>query len=106
MSRSVFHASAVVEDELLVVRCAGDIDTSACETFRTTLLGAIAAHGSVPLLVDLTDVTFVDSSAFRALLATKARLDIQGRRMLLSPGDGTIRRLLRAVGLEERFEIV
>lgn len=67
-----------------------------------TLFGSLRA-GS-PVTIDLTKVTYLDSTTLTELMKLQARFQEHPIRLLV--GSGFIRRVLRIVRFEQLFEIV
>ncbi|MGK2882379.1 MAG: STAS domain-containing protein [Mycobacterium sp.] len=64
------------DDGTVVVTAAGEIDLSNVDTFNATLARASeTANGTSPLIVDLTAVQYLDSSAINVLFAHADRVD-------------------------------
>lgn len=85
------------------VRAGGEIDFSTCgkldEMLRTLDLAA-------PALVDLSAVSFIDSSGLALLIEhNMLRADERGRLTILHPSK-SVRRLLQMTGLEGLFQVV
>ncbi len=57
-----------------VVFLRGELDLAVRRRLREILLGSTGAGGSAPLVVDLGDATFVDSSVLAVLAEADARL--------------------------------
>jgi anti-anti-sigma factor len=70
-------------------------------------MAAAAFHGDqANAIIDLTDVTFMDSSALRWLLNVQERADRSGGRLrLVAPAGGNLIRLLSLTGLTDRFAL-
>jgi anti-anti-sigma factor len=83
---------------LLLLR--GELDLSAAAALRARVEAA-AASG---LIIDLREVTFIDSSALRELLNARQELERHGSRLVLSGVPATVRRLLDMTGTAELFE--
>ena len=66
------------DGDLAIVAMGGELDYEASPQLRARLVGAIKAGGR-RLVLDLSDVTFIDSTAIGVLAGTVARLD-KGRR--------------------------
>ncbi len=81
-----------------VYRLKGEIDMSAAEALlvRTTELAA-AQEGD--LVLDLAEVTFIDSAGMRALLIVRENLTAAGRALRLANVTPEVKRLLDLVGL-------
>jgi anti-sigma B factor antagonist len=80
--RSFFISdNTAVEDttdgDLAIVAMGGELDYEASPQLRARLVGAIKAGGR-RLVLDLSDVTFIDSTAIGVLAGTVARLDEAG----------------------------
>jgi anti-sigma B factor antagonist len=93
-----------IDDNLLmvqyddgVVRAVGEVDASTCGQLDEMLS---ALDTAVPVLVDLSAVTFMDSSGLRILIEHHdARADERCRLKIVNPSQ-TVRRLLEITGLE------
>lgn len=81
----------------LLLRFSGELDMVTAPGLRRRLEQAIAG-GAQGIVVDLTDVTFVDSLSLASLVATKHRLAPAGRLAVVS-GEGFLDLMLRATGL-------
>lgn len=67
--------------------------------FERTLERGIDSDRDV--VVDLSDLTFIDAAGLRALARTADRVRRDGRRLHLARPDPNLRRLLRLAGLDE-----
>ncbi len=65
------------DGDLAIVAMGGELDYEASPQLRARLVGAIKAGGR-RLVLDLSDVTFIDSTAIGVLAGTVARLDDAG----------------------------
>lgn len=80
------------------MRPAGEIDVATVEPFRQAVLEALAAEPSA-LVVDLADVTFLDSSGLSVLaIALKGQRAHDGRVSVVNPRP-IVRRAIDLVGL-------
>jgi anti-sigma B factor antagonist len=87
-----------------IVAVAGEIDLHSAPTFRDELIAAIAEH-SPRLVVDLTEVTFLDSSGVGVLVGALRRARAQrGWVRLVAPARGA-RRVLEITQLDRVFPI-
>ena len=57
-------------------------------------------------MIDLSQVTFMDSSGLRVLLTAHRRAEEAGRGFALVKGGDTVSRLLEVTGLSERLELL
>jgi anti-sigma B factor antagonist len=65
------------DGDLSILAVGGELDYEASPQLRARLVGAIKAGGR-RLVLDLSDVTFIDSTAIGVLAGTVARLDEAG----------------------------
>ncbi len=87
-----------------VVRVHGDLDLETGPPLRDHLASILARHRDV--VVDLTGVSFCDSSGLGSLVATRRRAFLLGKRVvLLVEEHGRVHRLLKLSGLTDSFEI-
>jgi anti-sigma B factor antagonist len=90
-------------DGATIVALAGELDLYNAEDVRAALLECCAEEPSV-LVVDLENVTFIDSTALGVLIEARSRLaDREGFR-LAAPGLET-RRALEVSGLDRHFSV-
>jgi anti-sigma B factor antagonist len=83
---------------LLVFR--GELDLAAASAMRQRV-ESVAGTG---LVIDLRDVTFIDSSALRELLHARAAVVASGARIVLAGVPTNVRRLLELTGTDSLFE--
>lgn len=55
------------------------------------------------LILDLANLTFIDSSGLRVLFHAERRARAEGRRIVLVPGSGAVRRVFEITGALARF---
>ena len=85
---------------IMLLRVRGQLDIAGSPHFKETLFATID-DGAVGLVVDLVDVTFVDSSGFTALIAAVKRLALRDGRVSLVSTDPSVARLLRMMRLTD-----
>jgi len=88
-------------DGVVVVSLAGELDLYNAEEVRSALLEACAGEPAV-LVVDLGEVTFIDSTALGVLIEARSRMADGRRFRLAGPGIET-RRALEVSGLDRHF---
>ena len=94
MTNSQFRLSAAEAEQPPVVTASGDIDLANVNEFSDVLNGAAADSDAIT--VDLSDVTYCDSAAVRALFAVAATTKLG----LIVPTTGPITTLLSISGLD------
>lgn len=88
-------------DGAVVVSLAGELDLYNAKEVRGALLDACAGDPGA-LVVDLEDVTFIDSTALGVLIEARSRLTDRSGFRLAAPGLET-RRALEVSGLDRHF---
>jgi len=85
------------------ITVSGEIDAHSAESFATAL--EAAGDDVETIVVDLRDVTFMDSSGLRVLVGAQQRSDGGGPNLVLRSPSHQIVRLLDLAGLAETFDI-
>ena len=93
----------VSRDGNVVVRLAGELDLYNARTLREALFGA-ADDALHRLVIDLSEVAFIDSTALGVLIETRSRLENRRAFILAAPGAET-RRALEVSGLDRHFSL-
>jgi anti-sigma B factor antagonist len=84
--------------DCVVVRIRGDLDMSNAEVLTEALTEAGAVGGTV--VADLSAVTFMDSSAVSAVVASARALSSSGKRLQLGKRSPVVERVLEITGLD------
>ena len=91
-------------DDVAVVEAAGELDIHTSVVFKDSLVGAIE-EGATRVVVDLTGVTFIDSSALGALVGgTRRSAEVGSELMIVCPA-GSVARVIEITGLNRAFTI-
>lgn len=86
------------------VRLGGELDLSNAQPVEESLDAAIhTSHGA--FVVDLCDVTFLDSSAINLLLRARALLGRLDRQLVVVCPHGPTRRVFELAGISDLFEL-
>jgi stage II sporulation protein AA (anti-sigma F factor antagonist) len=83
-----------------VLHLGGELDLSVAEELEQQLLHALR-RADERLFVDLSEVTYLDSSSVRALLRAAAIAHDGGKRVQVTSASGISRRVLELAGVEE-----
>jgi anti-sigma B factor antagonist len=83
----------------------GDLDLENAYSFDAQLRRLEADHPPC-LILDLRELTFVDSCGLARLLAARRRARREHRRLVLVRGSAAVQRLFALTALDEAFEIV
>ena len=87
----------------IVVRLAGELDLYNAHLVRDELIAA-AERGPERLIVELSGVTFIDSTGLGVLIEARTRLANRRAFLLVGPGLET-RRALEISGLDRHFAV-
>lgn len=88
----------------VICRVRGDVDISCSPVLRERLLSALAPQRA-RLVLDLSQVTFMDASGLGALIAARRRSMLFGGGVRLVAPSSSVRRVLEASGLLSRFPV-
>jgi anti-anti-sigma factor len=91
------------DDREAVLAASGEIDISTVDDLRRRLRDAIEAAGEREVVVDLGDVSFIDSSGLEALVLGMQRL--APRRLTLRRPSAAVHRLLEVTGTLDQFVV-
>ncbi|MET0727527.1 MAG: STAS domain-containing protein [Acidimicrobiales bacterium] len=97
-----------IELEVVVVVTTEQIDHHTAVDFRNELreglFSCLAGPDPSPeLVVDLSQVTFLDSTGIRELIVTERALEHRGSRLVVRGAQGVVRRCLEVTGVLEHF---
>jgi anti-anti-sigma factor len=81
----------------------GEIDMTTVATLADTLATALRQERPLHIDVDLTDVTFMDSSGINALMACRAVAEPAGCRITVSHARPTVHRVFTVTGVNDLF---
>jgi anti-sigma B factor antagonist len=85
-----------------VLRPGGELDINARDDLRTTILDALVTSGRV--VVDLGDVSFIDSEALGALIEGYNAATSTGAVFRVINARGAVARVLNVSGAQELFD--
>jgi anti-sigma B factor antagonist len=91
------------DDDRLVFRLGGEIDASNTSALTGPVLSCAGELDDTLVVIDLTDVTFIDSSGLAALLECHAALTARGIALEVRNTPARIRRLFEVTGLTYLF---
>ena len=91
--------------ETAIVKATGEIDLVSTAAFAETLERATHASNAA-VVIDLTAVSLIDSSALHALLRAHAAADEMGRPLAIVCRGGAVRRVFEITGLDEMLTLI
>ena len=93
-----------VEHRMRVVAVSGELDMDAAPAFEKRLLEILG--GEDPVILDVTDVTYMDSTAIGALISARKQANMTRGRFALVCTPGDTRRMIEYTGLDAAFDVV
>jgi anti-anti-sigma factor len=92
-------------DGLVRVALVGELDLSTVAKVQEELRRVEAASPAT-LVVDLSKLTFLDSTGLRCIVTADERARAEGRRIVIVRGPDAVQRVFAITRLEERLEMV
>jgi anti-sigma B factor antagonist len=96
-------ASVAERNGAIIVHLTGELDLYNAQVVRDELFGA-AARSPERLIVELSQLTFIDSTGLGALIEARTRMPNRKAFLLVGPGLET-RRALEISGLDRHFAV-
>jgi anti-sigma B factor antagonist len=93
-----------LDDERHVIAIAGEIDLFTAPEMKAALLGAIDS-GKTRIVVDLSQTTFLDSTALGVLIGAIKRLRSRDGALTIVNTESTIAKTFEITGLDQIFTI-
>ncbi|MGH3307714.1 MAG: STAS domain-containing protein [Nocardioides sp.] len=97
-------AGRYAHDGHTIVWVRGEIDLATAPGLMRELSVAVGAD-NCRVIVDLTHVTFMDSTGLNALVSARRRADAGNGEVRLVGASGMVRKVLRITGLERVFPV-
>jgi anti-sigma B factor antagonist len=102
---TILDVDTQVRDGRLHVALKGELDLSTVGRVQDELERVESARPPV-LVLDLSRLSFLDSTGLRCLLGAAERAREHGRRLVIVRGSNAVQRVFSITGLDERLEIV
>ena len=100
-----FDLKVVQSDRTTRIAPSGELDIASAPEFESAIAEATAEPGA-KLILDLRELTFMDSTGLRALAQTNARSDEAGFALSIVRGPRQIERVLEISGLADLLPLV
>ncbi|HEU0318594.1 MAG TPA: STAS domain-containing protein, partial [Solirubrobacteraceae bacterium] len=89
----------------LLATVAGDVDIATAGSMADAVLAALTDAPTPGVVLDFTNVGFMDSSGLRAVLDISRRVDAGTSSLVLMNPNRPVRKLLSLAGLDERMPV-
>lgn len=96
---------ALSDGTTVELRLTGELDVSGADTLRRHIEDVIVEHDPHRLLLDLSGLTFADSSGLAAIVWAHKAMTARGRQLRLQHPQGRVLRVLHITGLHTRLHI-
>ena len=98
------HVSTEVRERVGLVRVAGDVDSTNALELQNVFL-ALLSDGASGLVIDCTDLTFIDSTGLSALVSANREANLQFGSVIIRNPSPIVVRLLEVTGLDHSLII-
>jgi anti-sigma B factor antagonist len=102
---SALQLESAVAAGRAVVALGGEFDLSSKARVDEEIARVVAADPPA-LVIDLSGLTFIDSSGIHSLVVTLRRCREEGRALYVVPGSPGVQRVLALCGLEQRLTLL
>jgi len=92
------------EDDWTVLAVSGEIDIATAPSLREKLHGLLA-DGRLHLVIDLDEVTFLDSTALGVLVGVLKRARTEGRELRIVCNQPRVRKVFEITRLDSAFDL-
>lgn len=96
-SHPLFRTRVEGRDGLAIMALSGDLDMATAPILRENL-ARVEDGGAVTIMLDLSEVTFIDSSGLKEFLEARSRARDNGHRLLMSGASPAAQRLFELTG--------
>jgi anti-anti-sigma factor len=105
MTKLPFAAKVERDGDVGRVVLQGELDLAGVPTLEDAL-HSLEGEGTPTIVLDLSELNFLDSSGLRAVLSAHDRARERGHRLVVVQGGTQVERVLRVTGVERHLEIV
>ncbi len=100
-----FGIETRVDGDVAYLVLTGEFDLAGVQEFQDAIQKAEAEKPKA-LLIDLSGLSFMDSSGLRALVMAEERARAARRRLAIVPGPPHVRRVFEITQLEQRLHLI
>jgi anti-sigma B factor antagonist len=95
------HLTVTRDGDHAIARLAGEFDMSATFTIEPALERAVAETGVRALTVDLSGLTFIDSTGIGILLRLESEAKARGTKLTIVPAPADVQRVFQVAGVAD-----
>jgi anti-anti-sigma factor len=88
------------------IKVTGELDSGTCDAVLAAFERALRERGADTLVLDLKEVSFIDSSGMRAMIQLERDARGRGAPLMVVPPPDDVTELLRIAGIAERMNLV
>lgn len=100
-----FEVSIAAGERVVHLQLAGELDLAAAPELSDSIRCVSAAHGPCEVIVDLREVTFMDSTGIRVLADAHRRLCAEGCRLVITDPPPLVQRILEVMGFDRLLDV-
>lgn len=104
MAKDSLHVVMDSDGERVMLVVRGEVDMATAPILRSNLDKAVS-ESAPSVVVDLAEVTFLDSVGLGVLATAHETLREAGRQLILRGAQGTVRRVLGVSGLDQAIDL-
>ena len=101
-AENALSISTAADGDNTVISVGGEVDAASADTLRSAVFDVIEG-GQSKVVVDMSDVSFIDSSGLRVLIAGFKAAEAAGGSLSVGAPSDAVQRLLEITGQLERF---
>ena len=99
------HLGYRLDVGVAVVTVTGEVDLVTCRVLRDGLLRTVTDHNGHALVVNLAEVSFLDSTGLGVLVGVWHRVEASGGRLALAAPSRQVQRALNTAGLAKALSV-
>jgi anti-sigma B factor antagonist len=103
--RHNFSVALMRDGETVTIATSGELDLENVDRYREAIEEAEASDAT-RIVIDLSDLDYIDSSGLAAVLVAGRRSDLDGHRLFVKAGHGEVRRLLELTALDQTLNLI
>lgn len=101
-----FTVDNVVDGQWVVVSASGELDFATAPDLRVALAAPVLPDGDTGVALNLSGLTFCDSTGIGVLVGANTKLKKQGRRLVLLGAPEFLARKLKTAGVDQVIPLV